>query len=411
MTDDKDSRSFEDLNDALLQMEPDELNARIDHELSMQTMMDPARPLPALPAPFARFSVQELMAKSFPDPRWIVKDLIGEGLTLLAGAPKIGKSWFALDLALSVSGGNDDILGGMPIEHGAVLYLALEDTQRRLQNRVRNISQALTPVDLDLMIESPRIGCGLEEQIRSWHAERKGRGRLVIIDTFARVRPEIRPRDSGYMADYTALAPLQKLAGELGIAIFVIHHTNKAPAADDPFDSISGTNALNGAADASMVLRRSGEGATLYTRGRDVEERQVTLSFDRSSFRWHQVELAATASTPERDRILRALMEAGTDLSAGEIADRIDQAKDNTQRLLSKLAAAHLVIRSGRGTYRIAQKLPVSDPDGPNDPKRPCGDNEATATRQPGGTVGADWGDEVDAEDGEPEDDVLDCPF
>jgi len=367
MTDDKNPRSFEDLNDALLQMEPDELNARLDHALTDPPRMDPQPPPPAVRQPSVGISFADLMAKSFPAPRWIVKGLIGEGLTLFAGAPKIGKSWFALDLALSVSGGAADILGGTSVEHGAVLYMALEDNQPRLQDRLNKMGARLEPRPLRFVTSGPGLESGLEEDIRTWSREQEA-PRLVIIDTLAKVRPVTRPRDRGYADDHATLAPLQKLAGELGLGIVVIHHTNKAPPSDDPFDAISGTLALSGTSDAGMVLRRSGEGATLYTRGRDVEERQITLSFDKSTFRWREINAPITPKSPERDQILHAFKSWEEELSVSDIADRVRKPKENVQRTVSRMSEAGELVRVRTGIYRLPAPPTDPSPDSPNGP-------------------------------------------
>jgi hypothetical protein len=92
------------------------------------------------PARQTHFTATGLMGTIFPEPRFAVPGLVAEGLNLFAGGPKIGKSWLALGLGVAVASGGR-ALGSIPVDRGDVLYLALEDTPRRLQSRLRSVLQ------------------------------------------------------------------------------------------------------------------------------------------------------------------------------------------------------------------------------------------------------------------------------
>ena len=83
------------------------------------------------------FSAADLLALTLPEPKWAVAGLLPAGFSVLAGKPKLGKSWLGLDIALAVALGGV-ALGSIHVSQGDVLYLALEDTTRRLQTRIRN---------------------------------------------------------------------------------------------------------------------------------------------------------------------------------------------------------------------------------------------------------------------------------
>ena len=134
------------------------------------------------------FNAADLQAMEFPPINWVVPGILPEGLTILAGKPKLGKSWLALDMALSVAGGGSVL--GRECEPGPALYLALEDNQRRLQRRLTLIEPHLSwPADLELHTQWPRLDAGGLTSISDWIKTRDG-AKLVIIDTLAVVRPQ-----------------------------------------------------------------------------------------------------------------------------------------------------------------------------------------------------------------------------
>ena len=193
------------------------------------------------------------------------------GLTLLAAKPKVGKSWLCLDIAISVATGR--CLGDVRCNTGQVLFIALEDNERRLQRRLTKLLPSREwPTDLDYATDWPRAGQGGVEAIRRW-CEQASNPQLVVVDVPAAFRDPKRAQQSPYEADYEAIKELQDVASEFNIAIIVIHHMRKAAAESDPFDTVSGTLGLSGAADSVMILSRESQCTTLYARGRDIETR------------------------------------------------------------------------------------------------------------------------------------------
>src|SRR5262245_10801496 len=178
-------------------------------------------------------SADKLAAIELPPVKYIVQGYIAEGLTVLAGRPKVGKSWMALGLAIAVGSPAGRALGSIRVEQGDVLYLALEDNKRRLKRRLNQmLPSGSIPDRLDITMACPRLDRGGIEMIRTW-VERHPGARLIVIDVFKKVRPEARDKDSPYDSDYRAIEPLKQLADEHGIGILVLHHTRKMPA-DDP---------------------------------------------------------------------------------------------------------------------------------------------------------------------------------
>jgi hypothetical protein len=178
------------------------------------------------------FTAATLREKKFEPLAWAVDGLIPEGLSLLVGKPKLGKSWMCLSIAIAVATGGR-AFGEFACKSGDVRYLALEDGERRLQHRMKKL-KASWPERLTFSLDCPGADDGGLEQVRRWLADRKW-ARLVIIDVLARFRS--RRGDKGeqlYDRDYKSGEGLQALAREFGVAIVVVHHTRKL-AGEDPW--------------------------------------------------------------------------------------------------------------------------------------------------------------------------------
>ena len=214
-----------------------------------------------------------LQSTAYEPVSFVVDDLLPQGLHLLAGAPKIGKSWLALWLCLCAAQGKP--LWTFATRPCEVLYLCLEDSFQRIQNRLFEITED-APASVHFSTNSDTLGKGLEEQLRAFLSEHPDTV-LVIIDTLQMIRGT--NYDNTYANDYRDLSVLKHIADAHGIAILLIHHLRKE-LADDVFSRISGTTAISGAVDSSFTLiedKRGSGKATLSCIGRDIEYRELTL--------------------------------------------------------------------------------------------------------------------------------------
>ena len=225
------------------------------------------------------YSSEYIMNTPMKPLEYCVDGLISQGLFVLAGAPKVGKSWLALDMCLSIAKG-EKVLGKETL-CGHAVYLSLEDSLIRLQNRLYELTDE--PSDnLNFAIMAESISNGLPEQIE-YCRKRFDDLKIVVIDTLQKVRNE---SESSYSSDYKELSVLKSLADKLGIAIVLVHHTRKC-SDGDPFNMISGSTGLSGCVDGSMVLIESKRGsrkAKLYCVGRDIENQEINVVFESS--RW-----------------------------------------------------------------------------------------------------------------------------
>lgn len=237
--------------------------------------------------PFAdAVDLTDLLDADLPDPEFVADGLLPKGLVILAAKPKVGKSWKVLQTAICIVSGRP-CLGTVTTRRAPVLYLALEDTRHRIRSRSKKLIAGLgwSPSrGLTTLTSFPRAGSGGLAKLAEWFADHPGG--VVIIDTLAKFRDPRKGRDS-YEADYEACGQLKALADAHGGLIVVVLHTRKCPAVD-PFDEVSGTLGLTGAADATMVLDRE-RGAvtgTLYVTGRDLADTTLTLGWDADHGIW-----------------------------------------------------------------------------------------------------------------------------
>lgn len=299
-------------------------------------------------------SAAELCSLNFPDPQWIVSGILPEGLTILAGKPKGGKSWLSLNLCMSVASGQN-ALGKLAVKKGAVLYLALEDNNRRLQKRLWSILGDESPPDhLYFHTLWPKLDAGGLQQLEQWINDHPDT-RLIVIDTLAKVRQAAKKTSGVYADDYEALGGLKNLVDKYAIAIVVVHHVRKA-GAENIFDTVSGSTGLTGAADAIHVLDK-GKGAadaTLHVIGRDLEEQKLALKFDAASTSWTLLgDAGQVAKTKERQEVLDLLATAGGPLHYKEITSALRKKETTVKWMLSQMVNEGVLSRGGKGMYNV----------------------------------------------------------
>jgi AAA domain len=293
-----------------------------------------------------------LQDKVFAPIKWIVPGYFVEGLTLIAGKPKLGKSWFALNLAASVSAGAQ-AFGAAPCEAGDVLMLALEDSERRLQTRMQQmLGDARWPARVTYHTEWPRCDAGGLEDIVSW-IEGAAKPRLVVIDVWAKVRGRADGRKSLYADDFETLGMLQQIALKHCIAIVALHHASKRDNPEDPFDLVSGTTGLTAAADSVMVLRKeAGQAdAVLYGRGRDLPVFEKAMRFDETRGLWNVLgDADAYRLSTVEARIEKVLRSATAPMRPKEVADILEANARTVKSTLHRMANAGKALNSG-GKY------------------------------------------------------------
>lgn len=235
-------------------------------------------------------SARDLQNKHLPPVDWVVKGMLPVGFNLLASPPKYGKSWWVLDLGLSVAIGLP-FMGRQTVQ-GRCLYLALEDSENRLKERMNKLlASEDAPEGFDFATQSADLDHGLLEQLEGY-VKQFPDVRLIIIDTLQKVRGEAKRTEGAYQTDYREAGRLKAFADQHKLCILCVHHLRKMADDGDPFNRISGTNGLMGAADTAIVMTRKNRNdtnTTLSITGRDVEPSDEVIVFDKETCKWELI--------------------------------------------------------------------------------------------------------------------------
>ena len=241
---------------------------------------------------FDSVDADTLMNSPLPQSQFLVEGLIPQGVHIMCGSSKIGKRWLMLELALKLAIGEP--FWGMETAKCGVLYLSLEDTLKRIQDRLMKLTDEAPP-ELRFAVTATTIGNGLEKDI-AYFMSSYPETKLIIIDTFQRIRSPKNAGGSVYANDYDDITALKKISADLGVSIILVQHLRKQKDAD-PFNQVSGSSGIVGAADSTFILQkgsRESNAALLSAVGRDIEMQQLYLEF--SSLRWNLVERKDSAA-------------------------------------------------------------------------------------------------------------------
>lgn len=180
-----------------------------------------------------------------------------------------------------------------------------------------------------------------------------------MFDTLAGVRGDRNSKDTTYEGDYRALQELQRWTGEARIGAIILHHTRKMES-EDPIDSVSGTLGLTGCVDTIAVLARTGKGTTLYIRGRDVEEQEKAIIFNKSNCRWTIAGDAEEVHRAQsRNRVLTLLgdvRKVSEPIGPSEIAAKTDISEQIVSKTLERMIEDGEIIKVSRGKYVSAKR-------------------------------------------------------
>lgn len=312
-----------------------------------------------------------LDSQHFPPMSWAVHGLIPEGMGLLTGAPKAGKSWAALGIALAVAAGGK-ALGKIPTgDPRPVLLLALEDGPRRLQGRCRALvpGQPIPPLLHFVTTASP---ADVLHIVGAWLNQHGDQRPLVILDTLGKVMPPALPGEGAYQRDYRIGSRLKALTDEHpGACLLVVHHTRKA-GSEDWMDSTSGTNGLNGAADFTVNLSRNRNEDTGVIRvtGRDVPEGEYAITNTSGSWVLDGEALADAARKADEIRatanlgdlsaeVLRLVNLHPEGVGPTEVGRQLDMTASNAGTYLQRLEASGRIRKHGRGKYAPIHGTPT----------------------------------------------------
>lgn len=280
--------SMDDLADSVQSMIESGRYTMEDLILADSNGDDESKPPP--PQRLSIISAPDLQRANLPPVKFIVEGILPEGTGLISAASKIGKSWMVLDLGLSAAAG-EPFMGHKTNQCG-VLYLALEDSLNRLQDRMNKVLQGKpAPSQFYFATAAPKLDSGLLD-ILDEHVQQHPDTKLVIIDTLQKIRGGAQPRESAYAQDYREMETIKQHVDELGLSVLFVHHNRKMRDDGDPFNMISGTNAIMGAVDTVWTItkdKQSDGSATLHVTGRDVAQSDTVIQFNKAAWKWDAI--------------------------------------------------------------------------------------------------------------------------
>ena len=327
-------------------------------------------------------SADTLYYQPLDHPKMLIDGILSNGLAILSGDSKIGKSWMVLWLCLKISLGEP--VWGLPTAQTDVLYLALEDNDWRIQQRMQELIDE-PPKNLHFGFSCGKLGAELEGQIKGVLEDNPNTG-LLFIDTLQMVRDNVSSRVNAYAQDYKDLSALKKIADDHKMCIFLVHHNRKEHDGSNVFNDMTGSTGIAGVADTCMVLRkedRFGNDAILSITGRDIEEKRLKLTMRKNV--WEVTE-ALDTSALRRERIPQFLFQIADYLLkeksfTGTMEELLAAIGDKTTaaNVASKLVTRHfndvfkpLGIKMDRKRVATARLMvwQLSDDDDGNDDKR-----------------------------------------
>ena len=298
------------------------------------------------PAYLHTVTFDQLMDSVFQGRPAVIENFLYPGVYLLAGAPKIGESFLVAQIAYHVSVGKE--LWGYIVHPGTVLYLALEDDERRLQNRMFRMFDVEGTSDLYFATHAKMIGRGLDEQLEGFIGEHRDT-RLIIIDTLQKVRETVKDAYS-YANDYEVIGRLKTFAGKYGICVLLVHHTRKQPAGDS-FEMISGTTGLLGCADGALLMqkeKRTSYTATLDVVGRDQPDQRLYLIKHPEHLNWELDHTENELWKQQPDALLNAVAKLVSAESPEWEGSPTELSEILSQDIAANRLTKHLNVNAGR---------------------------------------------------------------
>lgn len=315
------------------------------------------------------WTAEELAKAEFPEPKWLIPNILPEGLSLLSGRPKVGKSWLALGLCIDVARNT-----GRP-----VVYFGLEDSKGRLKKRLEVLGGGDLK-NLYLLNKWPRLDQAglkaLEELCLVYQPI------LVVLDPWVKVRP-LSPKDkrgeNTYFTDYESVTSLKKLT-EQGVNILIVHHKRKTEA-EDPLEEVLGTTGITGGVDNVLSLKRQRRGKTgmLEIIARDFEEKVWGMDFEGGKWTFQgegEEYLKEYLLAEEQKRIVETIKQLGGKATIKEVAEYLGKNYQTIKTQIRRLLEKGVLKREAKGNFLLNNECNLCNPSNPSNPCNPCNPDE-----------------------------------
>ncbi len=308
-------------------------------------------------------SATEIATTQYPKIKWAIKNLLPEGLTILGGNPKLGKSWMVLNLGLIIASGKEiNPAFKFDVTQGVVLYIALEDNERRLHYRLKKCCRKRNiPSNLHFSTEWPIIGQGGLRAIKDF-IKQVPETSLIIIDPIAKVWPRSTsgrkdPNRTIYHNDYDIISSIKKISDKHNVSILCNHHLTKNQKGDDPLGLLSGSMAISGGIDTVMVARRtrSASSGTLFITGRDIYEKTEEIEFNKKTGWWKFLGDRKPLLTVATLELLEVLKTHAIPIKLSSIVKITNKSPQNINKMLKVLVENGNVEKVGIGIYKACE--------------------------------------------------------
>ena len=286
-------------------------------------------------------SHRELMLMEIPKPDWYVPNLIPEGLTLLGGPAKIGKSLMALNIATAMASKDGIALGAIPIETSRrVLYLDMENTMGTMQSRSHNMSPDDMLNTLNFALDVPKFDAkgmvDVKSAIDDYGIE------FMVVDTWKAVEPVGKNLLSGssYDIDYESMRPIQEFSHEHGIGIMLVWHARKAKDFDNIWNQFQGSMGVQASCDSMLLLDRTTDGINLHVIGREIQETEYAITMTNDGIWQLEGESSEIYQSPERKELLAIIREFAADgIREGALVKQVGRSQPSVHKMLAKMVA------------------------------------------------------------------------
>lgn len=298
-------------------------------------------------------SANLLKSKKIAPIDWIIDELLPEGLTILAGKPKVGKSFLALNIASKIAN-SVDVFGKYKTNRRKILYITNEDSERRIHDRLSQLD--IKTNDLSFYFEKFRIDDDFEQSITNL-ADEAG-AKFIIIDTMAKAFNLESKKSNGYFEEYKKIGDIQSVISRKGISILLVHHMRKMSAEYAP-DRILGSNGISGGVDTIWLLDRSAGKSKLTITGKDVMEQELEFITTKNKSEWIVLNESNSGLglSPEREEIIHLLIEAKISLSSKAISGQLSKPSSAVNRLLNKMRSDGILISPRYGKYELSPSI------------------------------------------------------
>jgi len=314
-------------------------------------------------------SATKIADTKYPKTKWAIKGLIPEGLSILGGNPKLGKSWMVLNFGLLIAS-NKEINPNFKFDTspGVVLYISLEDNEKRLHNRLKKCCRRKgIPPDLYFSTEWPIIGQGGLKAIENFIIQIPETS-LIIIDPIAKIWPisTSGKKDLNrtiYHNDYDIISSIKRISDKYNVSILCNHHLTKNQKGTDPLGLLSGSMGISGGIDTVMILRRtrSKSSGTLFITGRDVYEKTEEVEFNEKTGWWKFLGDRKPLLTEATIELLNMLKKHILPIKLASLCQIMNKSPQNINKMLKVLVENGNVEKTGIGLYQACEDEDIDE--------------------------------------------------